>query len=144
MSARLTALAIEKIKAGTKRREIADAGCPGLYLIVQTSGTRSWAIRCRIDGKPTKVTLGPYPRLDLAAARDQARRALEFVDRGIDPRQQREEERREHATRRANTLRAVAEEFPRQAHEKGPATKLERQLVGARSVHTESPGRSRH
>src|SRR5512144_1307349 len=101
MSTRLTALVIEKIKGGTSRREIADAGCPGLYLVVQASGTKSWAVRCRIDGKPAKFTLGAYPLLDLAAAREQARRALELVDRGLDPRQEREEERQENATRRA-------------------------------------------
>ena len=111
MSTRLTALAIEKIKGETSRREIADAGCPGLYLIVQASGAKSWAIRCRIDGKPTKFTLGPYPRFDLVAAREQARGALELVDRGIDPRQQREEQRQENTTRRLNTVRAVAERF---------------------------------
>jgi integrase len=107
----LTALTIDKLKPAASRREIPDGGCPGLFLIVQTSGAKSWAIRCRIAGKPTKVTLGPYPRLDLMAAREQARAALALVDRGIDPRQQREAERRDNAERQANTLRAIAEQF---------------------------------
>jgi Arm DNA-binding domain len=79
MSTRLTALAIEKIRPGTSRREIADAGCPGLYLVVQTSGAKSWAVPCRIVGKPTKVTLGPYPRIELTAAREQARKAMTWI-----------------------------------------------------------------
>ena len=111
MTTRLTTLAIEKLKPAAARREIADGGCPGLYLVIQTSGAKSWAIRCRIDARPTKITLGPWPRLDLMAAREKAREALALVDRGIDPRQQREAERREDAERQANTLRAVAEQF---------------------------------
>jgi hypothetical protein len=108
---RLTDLGVEKLKPAASRREIPDGGCPGLYLVVQKSGSKSWAVRCRIDGKPAKVTLGPYPRIDLKAARERARGALAFVDRGIDPRQQFEMEREANAARQANTLRAIAEQF---------------------------------
>jgi hypothetical protein len=44
----------------TKRREIRDYGAMGLYLIVQPSGHKSWALRFRRpDGRPCKLTLGP-------------------------------------------------------------------------------------
>src|SRR5471030_1546993 len=49
----------------------------GLYLIVQPSGAKSWAIRYRVerDGKlvQTRTTLGHYPGLGLADARTKAR-----------------------------------------------------------------------
>jgi integrase len=55
----LTAAAVEKYRPSKKRREIPDHGCRGLYLIVQPSGAKSWAMRFRRpDGKPAKMTLG--------------------------------------------------------------------------------------
>lgn len=115
MATRLTAAAVDKAKVGTARREIPDGGCPGLYLVVQPSGSKGWAVRYRFPAKRTgqlvKLTLGAYPALDLGAARERARASLDLVDRGIDPRRHREEEREQQAERQANTLRAVAERF---------------------------------
>ena len=47
-----------------------DAGCRGLYLVVQPSGARSWAVRYRHGGQSRKLTLDGFP--SLAAARKQA------------------------------------------------------------------------
>ena len=40
-------------------------GLPGMYLVVQPSGAKSWAVRYRHGGRPRKLTLGPCPALDL-------------------------------------------------------------------------------
>ena len=69
MPSALTARTVETIKPLAHRQEIADAYMPGLYLIVQPSGARSWAIRYRLGGRSRKHTLGPYPVFDLATAR---------------------------------------------------------------------------
>ena len=69
----------------TKRQELPDNIVRGLYLVVQPSGAKSWAVRYRHDGKPTKLTLGPYPRLGLAEARAAARETLGIVSEGNDP-----------------------------------------------------------
>src|ERR1700675_1723898 len=57
----------------------------GLYLIVQPSGAKSWAIRYRVerDGKlvQTRTTLGHYPGLGLADARTKARALREAGDK---------------------------------------------------------------
>jgi integrase len=59
MSKPLTAAAVAKIRPAKYRREIPDAGCPGLYLIIQPSGAKSWALRFRRPtGKPAKLVLG--------------------------------------------------------------------------------------
>ena len=56
----LTAPAVAKLKAASVRLEIPDTGCPGLRLVIQPSGSKSWAMRFRRpDGKPAKLTLGP-------------------------------------------------------------------------------------
>ena len=57
----LTAQTVEKMKAGPTRREIPDARLTGLYLVVQPSGAKSWALRYRYGGKSRKLTLGPWP-----------------------------------------------------------------------------------
>jgi integrase len=55
----LTAAAILKIKPRKDRQEIPDKGCAGLYLIVQPSGAKGWALRYRRpDGRPAKLVLG--------------------------------------------------------------------------------------
>ena len=55
----LTAAAVAKLKPGKQRFEVRDAACPGLYLIVQVSGARSFALRIRRpNGRTCKLTLG--------------------------------------------------------------------------------------
>ncbi len=59
MSKPLTDAAVAKLKPGKDRREKPDGGCPGLYLVVQPSGAKSWALRFRRpNGKPAKLVLG--------------------------------------------------------------------------------------
>ena len=59
MARRLTAAAVARLRPGKQRREVRDASAEGLYLIIQPSGVRSWALRFRRpDGRPTKLTLG--------------------------------------------------------------------------------------
>jgi integrase len=72
------------------RAEYPDAACPGLHLIVQPTGTRSWAFRFRrrADRKNVKLTLGKAGDggLSLAAARHAAaahRHRLEQVSGAI-------------------------------------------------------------
>src|SRR5262249_46331665 len=84
MAQRLTARTIATLKAGSDRREIADRHMPGLYLVLQPSGAKSWAVRYRHAGTPRKHTLGPYPAIDLKSARDLAGKALRAVAEGRD------------------------------------------------------------
>ncbi|MGN7826210.1 tyrosine-type recombinase/integrase [Agrobacterium radiobacter] len=56
----LTILAVKGAQGnGVTRQEIPDAALPGLYLVVQPAGAKSWALRYRQNGKPAKLTLGP-------------------------------------------------------------------------------------
>src|SRR5688500_17557798 len=86
MAKPFTVQSIERFKPDpNKRLELPDGLLPGLYFVIQPSGARSWAVRYRHAGKPRKLTLGPYPVLDLAAARARARDALQGVLLGRDP-----------------------------------------------------------
>jgi integrase len=84
----LTARAVEaarpkrNAKGELVRNEIPDAGCLGLYLVVEPTGTRSWAHRFRDNGTPRKVTLGSAAELTLAAARHRVAGARHRLERG--------------------------------------------------------------
>jgi integrase len=55
----LTAAAVEKIKPTHQRRWLRDGGAQSLFLVIQPSGHKSWAMRFRRpDGKPGKIVLG--------------------------------------------------------------------------------------
>jgi integrase len=86
MPVTLTDRVVQQAKAARARVEIADAVVPGLYLIVQPTGVKSWAVRYRVGHRTRKLTLpGRYPVLSLAKARDVARTALGSVSEGEDP-----------------------------------------------------------
>lgn len=81
----LTTMTVEAAKATASRREIPDAGCPGLYLTIQPTGAKGWAFRYRWEGKSSRLVLGPFPALGLADARRAASEARDKLDAGSDP-----------------------------------------------------------
>jgi integrase len=85
MAKPLTQVSIDNLKGSDKRREIPDGRISGLYLIVQSSGAKSWAARYRFDGKQCKYTIGAYPAVDLSTARKKALEAMADVAGDIDP-----------------------------------------------------------
>jgi integrase len=106
MRKQLTQLTVDRIKPAPGRVEISDHLLPALRLIVQPSGARSWAIRCRVHGKPAKLTIGDARVIGIAEARDKARDLLREVAAGVDPRQARRD-------KAGNTLGAVADQYLR-------------------------------
>src|SRR5271155_833219 len=81
----LTDIQIKKLALPEQRREVPDGKIAGLFLIVQPSGAKSWAVRYRVAGAPRKFTIGPYPAIDLATARRRAQEAMGAVAGGNDP-----------------------------------------------------------
>lgn len=107
MARALTTRAVETTKPEQKRREIPDRHMPGLYLVVQPSGAKGWAIRYRHAGMPRKYTLGAYPAIDLKTARDLAGKALRAVAEGRDPGREKTQER----AGKPDTVETVARQF---------------------------------
>lgn len=81
----LTTKGIEAMAAPAERTELPDASVKGLYLVVQKTGSKAWALRARVAGKPVKMTLGQWPKMGLAAARAAAVEAKEKIEFGVDP-----------------------------------------------------------
>jgi integrase len=111
MAKALTVRAIEAAKPGLARREIPDGLLAGLYLIVQPSGAKSWALRYRFRGRPRKFTIGSWPAIDLASARDLGRKALISAKQGNDPGDERKASHHAAVMARRDTVAAVAAEF---------------------------------
>jgi integrase len=106
---RLTAKFIENAKPGSARQEIPDG--TGLYLLLQPSGHRSWAVRYRVNGKPAKHTIGTWPAVSLHDARVAAAEALKQVKLGNDPAKARQDAKVKADAAKANTLTAVCENY---------------------------------
>src|SRR6516165_1453593 len=121
-SKRLTTISVAQIKPRPVRFEVADAGCLGLYLQVQPSGVKGWAVRYRIDGKPAKYTLPGA--LGLAAARTAASEIRQKVEQGIDPNGEKRAAKAAAEIAAGNTLRAVGEKYLRYEQAKPEGKRL--------------------
>jgi integrase len=105
----LTDIAIRNLKPSAGRREVPDPGARGLYVVVQPSGRKGYAVRYRFFGVPRKLTL-PHG-ITLAAARKLAADAMFAVSQGRDPADERKAEVEKAERARADTLRSVSEEY---------------------------------
>ncbi|WP_386173962.1 tyrosine-type recombinase/integrase [Sulfitobacter sp. R86518] len=86
MAKALTTKAVDAMKPNLVRRlEVPDPALSGLYLVIQPSGAKSWALRYRWAGKPAKLTLGRWPVLGVADARAVASDAIDKIERGQNP-----------------------------------------------------------
>ena len=109
MAKRLTDIAIQNLKPGAARREIPDGN--GLYVVVQPSGKKGYAVRYRYFGAPRKLTLPGG--LSLAAARRMAADATYQVAQGIDPAVAKKAAKIEAAVARENTVANICAEYMR-------------------------------
>jgi integrase len=113
----LTQKALDAIRPSAARQEISDAPLPGfsgrLRFVMQPSGAASWIVRYRHIGKPRKLTLGSYPRIGLAQARQDAREALRTIGDGRDPAAERKASKAAAAlpSPGPETVAAVVEEY---------------------------------
>ena len=109
MSKVLTDISIRNMKPAKARREVPDPGARGLYVVIQPSGLKSFAVRYRYAGMPRKLTL--QTGITLAAARKATADALYEVEQGRDPSTAKRQAKQVHRAAAENTFRAVAEEY---------------------------------
>lgn len=82
----LTAAGIDKLKPpATGQAEHHDAGFPGLACRISCGGAKTFVYRFRVHGKLRRATLGRWPAISLAEAREAWREVRKAVDRGEDP-----------------------------------------------------------
>ena len=106
---KLTDISVRNMRPGQVRREVPDTGAAGLYLIVQPSGRRGFAVRYRFGGTSRKLTLPSG--VSLAAARKLCGDAMLQVAQGVDPATAKKVEKERAADAAKNTLRGVIVEY---------------------------------
>lgn len=79
----LSDTAIKALKPQEKPYKKSDSG--GLYIYVLTSGSKSWRIGYRFEGKYKTIILGMYPVISLVEARKMLLDLKTKLKQGIDP-----------------------------------------------------------
>ncbi|ENB7488838.1 tyrosine-type recombinase/integrase [Citrobacter koseri] len=80
---KLTARQISTAKPTEKPYKLSDGG--GLYLLVNPNGSRYWRMKYRYAGKEKLLSIGVYPDVTLAEARDKRTEAKRMLAAGDDP-----------------------------------------------------------
>src|SRR5688572_2724871 len=108
----LTAASVEKLKPPPDGQvEHYDRRLPGFGLRISYKGSRSWFLMTRLDGRLIRVTLGRYPAISLADARDLARSAGRLAAEGKHPRALNAEAKEKRQKESRDTFGACAADF---------------------------------
>lgn len=103
-----TAIRAAKPKPKVKPKPYKMYDQDGLYLLVAPTGAKAWRQRYRFAGKEKLLSLGTYPAVRLAEAREQSREIRKQVKAGIDPSAKRKERRAAQMNAQATTFKAVS------------------------------------
>ncbi len=114
MAKAITPLNVTQIKnAKPKTTDYVLSDGDGLYLIVRPSGTKNFQFKYShpVTKKRLSISLGAFPDLGLADAREKTRGLRKQVTSGVDPSSTKREQKTAEMTRLATTLRSVAESW---------------------------------
>lgn len=118
----LTDTQVKQAKTQDKAYKLADGG--GMYLYVTKLGAKSWRMNYvrPITKKHATMTLGLYPDVTLAQARQQRSEIRALLAQGIDPQQQKIDAEREQELLSNNTFAAIADDYMSRKRNVSPAT----------------------
>lgn len=88
----------------------------GLFLVIYPNGTKTWRVKYKQNYTHKEMTLGKYPVVSLAEARQQRNKAFELLVSGIDPAAEKQAKKKEAARQEMEkdlTFAKVAEDFCR-------------------------------
>jgi len=106
---KLTDIAIKSAKAGSSVKKLSDGN--GLNLLVYPNGRKYWAYRYRYLGKEKTLSLGIYPEVKLAEARQKLMDARKLIADGKDPSEARKASKRQAMVSAENNFEVVAREW---------------------------------
>jgi len=118
----LTDTRIRKTKPPAKPRKLADER--GLYLLLTPNGGRLWRFKYRFGENEKKkrkeklLSLGAYPDVSLAGAREARDEARRILAQGLDPSEVKQQLHREKAQAAANDFETVTREWLENIREK--------------------------
>lgn len=106
---KLNARTVDTSKARDKAYKLSDGG--GLYLLVNTNGSRYWRLKYRVAGKEKLLALGVYPDVSLADARAKRDEAKRTLAAGGDPGEVKQTEKQAKILAVSNSFEALAIEW---------------------------------
>jgi len=105
----LSDTAIRKAKPSEKPIKLFDER--GLFLLIAPSGGRSWRLKYRFGGKEKLLSLGQYPDVSLARARDKRDQARTILADGIDPSEHKKATKAMKAALTENTFEVIGRQW---------------------------------
>lgn len=123
----LSDTAIRTAKPGEKPQKLYDAN--GLFLLLTPSGGKWWRFKYRIGGKEKLLSLGTYPEISLKEARERRDDARKAVKKGIDPSEQRQDEKAAAKLAAATSFEAIAREWMARQTDKSESTRNKNQWL---------------
>lgn len=106
----LTDVFVRQVKHSGKPAGDKHTDGAGMYLLVKGAG-KYWRLDYRFAGKRQTLTMGTYPEVSLAKARQRREKARELLADGLDPGLAKRAEKIATAAAAANTFEAVAREL---------------------------------
>ena len=106
---KLTDTACKNAKPADKSYKRFDGG--GLYLEVMPNGNKLWRLKYRFLGLEKRFSLGAYPIVTLAEAREGRENAKRLLAKDIDPSTARQERKSDNMRNAQNTFQSIALEW---------------------------------
>ncbi len=101
----LTDTRIKTAKPQAKLYKLTDER--GLHLSVYPNGSKLWHLRFRMEGKERTASLGKYPEVSLAEAREKRDQMRKLIAKGIDPVQSQKAAKEAKKLAQTNSFEAV-------------------------------------
>lgn len=105
----LSDTACRTAKPKEKPYKLADGN--GMFLLVNSSGSKWWRLKYRYEGKEKLLSLGTYPEVSLRDAREKREDLRRLLAAGVDPGANRKATKAARADAVANSFEVVAREW---------------------------------
>ena len=105
----LTDTKIRKIKAKEKAYKLADE--KGLFLLIKPNGAKYWRFKYRFSNKEKLLSIGIYPEVSLADARDKRDQARRLLANSTDPGLAKQAAKRATKLAAENSFEVIAHEW---------------------------------
>lgn len=108
----LTDIKVKTAKPMDKAYKLTDGG--GMYLLVKPNGSKYWRLKYRFVGKEKMLSIGVYPDVSLADARQKRDEARKILAAGGDPGEVKKADKLAQKLSTENTFEAIAREWHKQ------------------------------